>query len=182
VTSFDLYSTSNAPLTPDQLRPGQRLSLDGIDGFYDQYFEGRKRGEVIDFLVWPYVLATPAIAAEELATLPLVSAEVVEADALGGTVDVIRVHPFGAWLRALPPQSEVPIDELEATTKAPVAALVAEASRAGSSAWKSNPRGWEILHQVTAVYFVQVSPERLRAAVLRKHGAASVADIVAGAA
>jgi hypothetical protein len=182
VTTFDLYSSSYAPLTADQLRPGQRLSLDGIDGFYDQYFEGRKPGEVIDFLVWPYVLATPAIAAEELATLPLVSAAVVEADTLGGTVEVIRVHPFGAWLRTLPPQSEVSIAELEATTKAPVAALIAEASRAGSSAWKSNPRGWEILRQVTAVYFSRLSPDRLRVAVLRKHGAAPVADIVAGAA
>ena len=110
--------------------------------------------------------------------LPLVSAQIIEANKISGTVEVIRVTPFAAWLHGLPAQAVVAAAELREMTQAPTEDLLAEAKRAGTALWVNGDTRWRSPKQVTAVY-AQAAGERVCVAVLRtNHVPGSVADVI----
>src|SRR5262245_22277573 len=122
VTEFDVY----CPEPGLSLAAGGQVWLDGIDGFYDQYFHGRSAGENIQFLVFPYAPSGSGLTTANAPELPFVTAAVIEAHPDTGLVDITEVLPFGAWLRSRPPAQHL-LSSFEAAEmiKAPVAPLLA---------------------------------------------------------
>jgi hypothetical protein len=177
VSDFDVYFAGSG-IAPGSLAVGQRVRLDGIDGFFDEYFAGLVPGELIRFLVYPHRQGAVGVTTAEVAELPLVSARIIAADMIGGTVEVIEAIPFAAWLHGLPAQVIVGAGELREMTHAPIEDLLAEAKRAGTALWVNTATRIRDLNHVTAVY-AQAEGEPVRVAVLRTNAVpGSVADVI----
>jgi hypothetical protein len=175
IEEFDLYCAASA----DAFVPGAVVTLDGIDGFFDQHFDGIKPGTTIRFVIVRGPSGIP-LSTEAAEGLPFVTAVVLQSSEIDGDVEVVSVATFGGWMRSLSP-SPVTIEEIEAQVQdAPVAGLVKEAALHEKAFWRSGARYWRNLSETSLVWAVRVGP-RVRLAVLRTNGGAGfIADVRTG--
>jgi hypothetical protein len=172
IEEFDLYCADSA----DVFVPGAVVTLDGIDGFFDQYFDGITVGTTIRFVIVRGPSGMPA-SAEAAERLPFVIARVLRPGDIDGDVEVLSVATFGEWIRSMSP-SPVTIEEVGAQVRdAPVARLVKKAVLQGTALWRSGARHWRDLSETSLVLALQIGA-RVRVAVLRTNGGAGfVADV-----
>jgi hypothetical protein len=163
MVSFDLYMQ---PIANGSARPGDVVELDGIDGFFDQYFEGREVGGIIRFASvsapdkWPKGV-------EAMLELPFFSAEIVENYDVSGRVRLREVSTLGEWSLS---RDEQPtgLEQLSFPVRMPaeLASIVQQALTCGSAYWTTRrvartvPRisphsrdvhYWPSLSEVTAI-------------------------------
>jgi hypothetical protein len=171
IEEFDLYCADSAVA----FVPGAVVTLDGIDGFFDQYFDGIKAGHTIRFVVVRGPSGIP-LSVEAAERLPFVTARVLRPGDIDGDVEVLSVATFGGWIRSVPPSS-MPIEEIQAQVRdAPVARLVKKAASQGTAFWRSGARYWRDLSETSLVLALRMG-SRVRVAVLRTNGGAGfVAD------
>ena len=151
---FDLYAHSGAGSGAERSAfhaPGDVVELDGIDGFFDQYFEGRREREIIHFVSvgspgeWPTHLRA-------WLELPFFSAEIVENGHHWARAQLCEVSRLGEWSlsRDEPP---VPLSQLSFPFAIPpnLHALAREAQTSGSAYWHSDAQHRRSLSEVTAI-------------------------------
>ena len=132
-------------------QPGEIVDLDGIDGFFDEYFSSRKIGDVIRFVSsgppasWPTNL-------QSMLELPFVSAEIVENHGLWARARVLQISTLGGWSLGHEDPA-TPLSQLSFPIPMPfdLAALSREAQSSGSAYWFSAAKYWRSLSEVTAV-------------------------------
>ena len=165
---FDLYC-----LPIDSLEVGSVVTLDGVDGFFDQYFDSCRPGDAIRFLVLGDGLASTPESASKLDALPLVEGRVTRCGPADGAVEILRVTSFGKWLRSVPVES-ISAGQIEALCPGvPVSDLIDRAAREGTAYWRSGAPNWRSLAATTAVLVCSDS-SRTRLAVIRTNGAPGV--------
>ena len=96
---FDIYYPGDSIEFQNLLHVGTIVELDGIDGFFDQYFEARSQGDVIHFI--PSFPTDPTT----FDTLPLIEASISSSNSISGTVEIRSITPFKAWMMGLPDDS-----------------------------------------------------------------------------
>ncbi|GAB4223409.1 MAG: hypothetical protein Kow0062_23490 [Acidobacteriota bacterium] len=172
---FDLYCHQ-----PETLEAGAVVALDGCDGFCDQYFERRRAGEVIRFLVLADGPAATPESASQLEALPLVHARVRGCTVIAGEVEILSVDRFGAWLASarLPAVSRKELKALEPMV--PISELIARAAAEGVAYWRAGRPYWRSLDEVTAVLAVSAS-SGTRIGVLRTNAIPGMARMVESA-
>jgi len=145
---FDLYARADGL---SRRAPGDIVELDGIDGFFDQYFAGLKTGDSIQFvhLGFPFQRPTDLHA---LLKLPFFRAEVVENHYDWARARLIQISTLGDWslLQNEPPS---PVSEVRFPVQMPtdVTALIRQAQTSGSACWHSGAQYWRSLSEVTAI-------------------------------
>ncbi len=101
---FDIYHPLEYSDFLDSLKVGAVVELDGIDGFFDQYFEARSPGDVIRFLPidcpQPFSFVPSNIS--DFDSIPIIEAEIKSCSEISGTVVLQSIEPFAVWMRALP--------------------------------------------------------------------------------
>jgi len=108
---FDIYYPRDPDEFERELRIGATIELDGIDGFFDQYFDARSPGEVIHFI------PTFPTNRTDLDLILLVEARITSSDLISGTVVVDSISPFVSWMTNLPADAlsdRDPYDEVDA--------------------------------------------------------------------
>ena len=145
--SFDLYCIASA----EPFREGTVVTLDGIDGFFDQYFEAARPGQTIRFAVLVGNPSDVPHSMRELEAMPFVTARVERCDALGGDVEVLSRTTLGAWCRSIELSTQSPTELRFQVPDAPLHELVAQASRDGSAYWRSGVESWRSLNETSAV-------------------------------
>jgi hypothetical protein len=170
---FDLYVAR----ADEVFRPGETVTLDSIDGFYDQYFDAVTRADRIRFVVLvggPSELPRSPVEAQRM---PFVTARVIRGGAVGGDVLVESVSTLGDWVRSLELRSE-PIARLEARGQRHLlASTIAAARRDGVGFWKSPARSWKHLDETSAVLAIHHT-DRLRVVMLTTNASSSwVAEV-----
>jgi len=144
---FDVYCATSAL----QFHEHAVVTLDGIDGFFDQYFEAVLPGQIIRFAVLPGGPSKMPGSMEGLHETPFVMARVERCDVTGGDVEVLSVSTLGDWSRSVSLTSQ-PLETVQLEVRdAPLAGLVARAARDGSAYWRSGVAYWRSLHETTAV-------------------------------
>jgi hypothetical protein len=131
-----VYFSPSPTLGLSVLTPGVTARLDGIDGFFDQYFEARQAGDLIRFVVWPggtYRTSSEPVALDHL---PFVLARIVSTDVTWGDIEVLSVSTLGIWAKALPRLRPPSKDRLEGV---PVGALTRPVA-SGSAVWQRDRR------------------------------------------
>jgi hypothetical protein len=175
IEEFDLYCADSA----EAFVPGAAVSLDGIDGFFDQYFDAIEAGHTIRFVVVRGPAGIP-LSVEAAERLPFVTARVLRPRDIDGDVEVLSVAPFGDWIRSVS-LSSVTIEEVRAQVRdAPVARLVKKAALQGTALWRSGARHWRDLSETSLVLAFRIG-SRVRVAVLRTNGGAGFVAEVEGA-
>ena len=109
---FDLYrygGTDSAAFFNKPINVGEKVWLDGIDGFFDQYFD--QPPELIRFVAVDNPLALPRSQAD-FEALPFLEAKVLTHQTLGGEVQVVRASTLGQWARAIPLPTELRLSDL----------------------------------------------------------------------
>lgn len=144
---FDLYCTASAEL----FRKGAIVTLDGIDGFFDQYFEAARPGDTIRFAVLVGNPSDVPHSIRELEAMPFVTARVERCDARGGDVEVLSRTTLGDWCRSIELATQSPTELQMQVHDAPVDELVAQASRDGSAYRRSGVKYWRPLDETSAV-------------------------------
>lgn len=171
--AFDLY----AARADEVFRPGEVVTLDSIDGFYDQYFEAVTPGDTIRFVVLVGGPAEFPRSSDEVQRMAFVTARVVLGGAVDGEVLVESVSTLGEWVRWVELRAE-PISRVEAQAQIPsLASTIAAASRDGVGLWRSPALYWKHLDETSAV-LAFTHTERVRVVVLRTNASSSwVAEI-----
>ena len=151
--TFDLYcaSADAGAESFSRRQPGDIIDLDGIDGFFDEYFGSLKNGDVIRFVSsgplasWPTNL-------QGMLELPFVSAEIVENHEVRARARLIEISTLGDWSRSRE-EPATPLSQLSFPIPIPIdlPALLREAQPSGSSYWYSAAKFWRSLSEVTAV-------------------------------
>jgi hypothetical protein len=170
---FDLY----AARADEVFRTGEVVTLDSIDGFYDQYFEAVAAGDTIRFVVLVGGPSEFPGSADEVQRMTFVTARVVRGGAVAGEVLIESVSTLGEWVRSIELQAEPP-SLLEAHEQiAPLARIIAAAHRDGVGFWWSAARHWTHLDETSAVLAI-THAGRLRVVVLRTNASSSwVAEV-----
>ena len=145
--SFELYCAASA----EPFREGAVVTLDGIDGFFDQYFEAARPGHTIRFAVLVGDPSDVPHSFRELEAMPFVTARVERCDALGGDVEVLSRTTLGAWCRSIELSTESPDALQSQVPDAPLHEVVVQASRDGSAYWRSGVTSWRSLGETSAV-------------------------------
>jgi hypothetical protein len=172
IEEFDLYCADSA----GAFVPGAVVTLDGIDGFFDQYFDAIEAGHTIRFVIVGGPSGIPS-SVEAAEALPFVTARVLRAGDIDGDVEVLSVVTFGDWIRSVS-SAPVTIEDVRAQVRdAPVARLVKKAASQGTALWRSGARHWRDLAETSLVLALRIGA-RVRVAVLRTNGGAGfVADV-----
>lgn len=144
---FDLYCTASA----EPFRQGAVVTLDGIDGFFDHYFEAAPPGQTIRFAVLVGNPSAVPHSIRELEAMPFVTARVERSDPLGGDVEVLSRTTLGAWCRSVELSTQSPTELQLQVPDAPLHELVVQASRDGSAYWRSGVKYWRSLDETSAV-------------------------------
>lgn len=144
---FDLYCAASAA----PFREGAVVTLDGIDGFFDQYFDGVRPGETIRFAVLVGNPSDVPHSLQGLNAMPFVTARVESGDALGGDVEVLSLTTLGQWCRSVELTTQSLTELQLQVPDAPLHDLVVQASRDGSAYWRSGVRYWRSLDETTAI-------------------------------
>ncbi len=144
---FDLYCAASA----EPFREGAVVTLDGIDGFFDQYFEAARPGETIRFAVLVGNPSDVPHSIRELEAMPFVTARVVRCDAVGGDVEVLSRTTLGDWCRSIELATQSPTELQSQVPDAPIHELAVQASRDGSAYWRSGVTYWRSLDETSAV-------------------------------
>jgi hypothetical protein len=160
--TFDLYCSPRER----GFRPGQTVTLDGVDGFFDQYFQGVHPGDTVRFAV---VVAGPEgipTSVGALESIPFVTARVLRSGDIVGEVEILSSVPFVDWMRSLTLDPE-PLEALQAELSAvPLSQLVEMSARTGAALWATNERRWRTASDISMVYVERRTPG-LRIAVMR---------------
>jgi hypothetical protein len=173
---FDMYSAR-----PDEVfHRGDVMTLDGIDGFYDQYFEAAAPGEAIRFVVLVNGPSAFPASSDETQRMTFVTARVLRSDVIAGDVLVESVSTLGEWMRSVELPVE-PVSNLGAQEEiSQLTSTIAAARRDGIGFWRSGARYWRRLDETSAILAVSHA-ERLRVVVLRTNASWSwVAEVDLG--
>jgi hypothetical protein len=161
---FDVYC-----LQPHSLSVGAVITLDGVDGFFDQYFDGLEPGELLRFVVLAGGPSAIPETAAQLELLPFIEARVRRCDATDGEVEILTCTNLGKWLRSLELDS-MPSKQLQVLVPdAPIVELLSRASREGEAYWKRGARYWRKLDETTAV-LAHASQSGTRVVLIRTNG------------
>jgi len=148
--TFDIYyfgNTESAPFFLQPVQPGTFVWLDGVDGFFDQYFDGRV-DEIIRFLaVRDQGALRDALVQLTLGQLLLIEGYVgVNNYSMRAEVEIRQVQHFQTWaegcsLSPIPHLSQLALSyplPLDILTN-----LIREASQRGHASWlRPRPR-WQ---------------------------------------
>ena len=104
---FDVYCATSAA----HFRERAVVALDGIDGFFDQYFEAVRPGDLIRFAVLHGGPSSVPASIRELDALPFVIARVERCRATEGDVEILSLSTLGQWSRAVQLSTQ-PMSEL----------------------------------------------------------------------
>jgi hypothetical protein len=101
---FDIYHPSDAVEFRESLTVGAAIELDGIDGFFDQYFEDREPGELIRFvpIYVPQPFSFVPTEASAFDSLPVIEAVIESCNSISGTVIPRSIESFISWIKRLP--------------------------------------------------------------------------------
>lgn len=174
---FDLYCARAG----EAFRAGETVTLDGVDGFHDQYFEARTPGDPIRFVVLDGGPSAFPGSPDEVQGMAFVTARVVRGDAAAGDVRIESVSTLGEWVRSVALSAE-PLSRLETREQVPqLASTIAAARRDGVGFWRGPARYWRRPDETSAVLAIRHA-ERLRIVVVRTNASWSwVAEVaVAG--
>jgi hypothetical protein len=167
--TFDLYCAPSA----EPFREGAVLTLDGIDGFFDQYFQDMATGTVIRFVVLVGGLSGVPRSIGELYSMPFVTARVDRSDEVSGDVEVLSRTTLGEWCHTL---ELIPVsvgDLPQELPGAPIRRSVAQASRKDSAFWRSGAKYWTSISDTSAVASVK-EESGILVIVLKTHGVPSL--------
>ena len=163
--AFDVYCATSAV----QFREHAVVTLDGIDGFFDQYFEAVRPGQIIRFAVLPGGPSQVPASMEGLHAMPFVTARVERCERTGGDVEVLSVCALGEWSRSASLTSQ-PLETVQLELPdAPLADVVAQAAQDGSAYWRSGVAYWRSLNETTAVAAMR-DTSGVRVIVIRTNG------------
>lgn len=143
---FDLYCAPSAA----PFREGAVITLDGIDGFFDQYFDAVRPGEIIRFAVLAGGVKAVPDSLQGLEAMPFVRACVKRCDATEGEVEVRSLSTLGEWSRSLQLRPQ-PLAALQRECQVPLFPLVDRAARDGTAYWSSGATRWRSLGDTTAI-------------------------------
>ena len=104
-------------LSLENARAGAEVWLDGIDGFFDQFFESRQVGERLTFVAVPTGWQSDAPRdSASFEALPIVHASIVQvsSSAIDALTRLERVQPLAEWSRTAPLKAEDTMAELPA--------------------------------------------------------------------
>ena len=150
MVSFDLYPKAIADGSSHRAS-GDVVDLEGIDGFFDEYFAGRENGDIIHFVntappgEWPTQF--PA-----LVDLPFFSAQIVENNYDWARVRLLEISTLGDWSLSRD-ERPGPLNQLSLPVTMPtdLVALIEQAQRRGFAYWHSGAEHWRSLSEVTAI-------------------------------
>ncbi len=175
---FDLYcAVESDPLLVEPLSPGKKVWLDGIDGFFDQYF-GRCCPDQIRFVVLAIKRSSGQFipnTRDGFEALPFIEARVVNREEVRGEVEITSVLTFGNWLTQLQLENDVRLSDLPESLKpwhSTLVRLLEQASRTGWAIWKSSQEYWKNLDETSAIYVFETESE-IRCAVLKTNAVPS---------
>ena len=161
---FDLYCAPSAA----PFREGAVITLDGIDGFFDQYFDAIRPGEIIRFAVLAGGVKAVPDSLQGLEAMPFVRARVKRCDETEGEVEVLSLSTLGAWSRSLQ-LSPQPLAALQQECpQIPLHPLVDRAVHYGTAYWSSGTTRWRSSADTTAIGAFQETPG-VRVVVIRTH-------------
>jgi hypothetical protein len=144
---FDLYSDLDGL---SGHKSGDMVELDGIDGFFDQYFAGRKEGATIQFVCMKPRNSPTNV--QQLLDLPFFTAEIVEDHYDWARARLNEISKLGDWsLGHCEPPSL--LDQLSFPVPLPtdLAALIFQAQTSRSAFWHSSAQHRHSLNDVTAI-------------------------------
>ena len=143
---FDVYC-----LQPHTLSVGAVITLNGVDGFFDQYFSALEPGKVIRFVILAGGPSAFPKTASQLEALPFIEAQVRRCDVTDGEVEILSCTSLGKWLRSLDLDSMSSMQLQMLAPDAPIVELLARTSREGEAYWTRGTRYWRKLDETTAV-------------------------------
>src|SRR3972149_3497527 len=109
---FDPYcygGTDGASFFSKPITAGEKVWLDGIDGFFDQSFDDPP--ELIRFVAVDNPLAIPTRQGE-FEALQFLEAKILTSQKTGGEVQVIHTSSLGQWARAVQLPTETRLRDL----------------------------------------------------------------------
>jgi hypothetical protein len=148
--TFDIYyfgTTESESFFLQAIERGTSVWLDGVNGFFDQYFDGRL-DEIIRFLaVRDQDTLRDALAQHTLGQLPLIEAYIgVNNFSIRAEVEIRQVHDFQTWAEACSLSPIPDLSQLALGYPLPVdvvANLIQEARQRGNASWlRPRPR-WQ---------------------------------------
>lgn len=185
-TTFDLYcweveqGRQQLPdnLRSDNLKVGARVWMDGIDGFYDQYFEGVKKAGIkkIRFVTIARGISSIPHDSEAFEKMPFVEAEIIDNRETYAQVLITSVKTLGEWIRITPLSEAENIKLLPIDLQPPaeiISGLLVEAQESGSALWVSNVKFWKSLSEISAVYVFK-HDKKMRCAIVMTYATSSV--------
>lgn len=159
MASFDIYTykyTESEHFFRKSVEKEKKVWLDGIDGFYDQYFS-RLQGigkEDIRFVPIESPTAIPSDIAQ-LENLSVIDAQIIESHEFRAQVLIKDVQTLGHWARAtdLPKYETVSsIPQNFHIPKGLSTELMEKVKVSGNALWKSDIRYWKKPSEVSAIY------------------------------
>lgn len=152
---------------------GAKYWLDGIDGFFDQFFEICRltKQETIRFLILSDGLTSIPKDIKLFRNMPIIEAKIIENRGLSAVVSIISKSSLFHWA------SNVPLSELEEVYTLPeqlhpASELIYEAKIHGQALWVSKDKYWKNLDDVSAKYIFKTH-ETLRYIVIRTNATPS---------
>jgi hypothetical protein len=101
---FEIYCFGSEPFFAQPIQVGKRVWLDGIDGFYDQYFESCAavgQNDIRFVAISNGVTSIPNDCVE-FEALPFIEARIVNNQMLYAEVEITQVLSLGGWARMAP--------------------------------------------------------------------------------
>lgn len=160
---FDLFCAPSAA----PFREGAVVTLDGIDGFFDQYFDAVRPGEMLRFAVLAGGVKAVPDSLQGLEAMPFVRACVKRCDEAEGEVEVLSLSTLGEWSRSLE-LSPQPLAALQRECQVPLFPLVDRATRYGTAYWSGGATRWRSLGETSAIGAFQEA-SGVRVVVIRTH-------------
>jgi hypothetical protein len=151
---FDLYcygGTDNAAFFNSPINVGEKVWLDGIDGFFDQYFDNPS--ELIRFVAVDNPLVLPSTQGE-FEALPLLEARVLTSQPLGGEVQIVRSLTLGQWARAIQLPTETRLSDLPLVyqpSQEVFDSLFHKAKLDQWAIWTTTAKHWKSLEDTSAI-------------------------------
>lgn len=172
MASFDLYTFKYTQSEFFFRRPVEKNTevwLDGIDGFYDQYFKGLQGigKEEIRFVPVESLTAIPDEPAR-FEALPFIEVQIQENLELRARALIKGVTTLGEWSRTIELAQNETLDSVPAHLQ-PTPEVAAELRRKtgqnGSALWKSAARYWKKPSEVSS-YYMFTHKEGMRCIIL----------------
>jgi hypothetical protein len=174
---FDLYSFGDTESESFFIQPfqvGQTVWLDGVDGFFDQYFDSVD--EAISFVAirsGPASLPTDSMS---FAQLPFIQATIRTNHSIRAEVEITSVQPLQAWMLTVPLPTVTLVNTLSALYRPAqtiIERLISSLPNSENALWTSSALFWSGRNDISAVYMVRTEHD-VRCIILKSNDVPSV--------